>query len=291
MGKFFELAEPPSQDLARAQALYCRAAADAHPEALSRLGWIYAKGAGVARDDQIASTMFRWAAELGDEAAISFARGLKGGGPAVTALPPCLLQVGEQALLAARVKRKAGLLPTPTVEKPASFRSTPPADDHRKLVQLVVQEARQFRLDPRLVLAVMRTESNFDPQARSPKDAQGLMQLIPETAQRFNVRDILDPLDNLRGGMAYLRWLLAYYRGDVTLTLAAYNSGERAVDRHRGVPPFAETISYVQRIRSLYPFDRHPFDSKALAAGEKSWIAQGLAATGGEPTTARQVGR
>ena len=68
MGRFFEVAEPPSQDLERARALYCRAAADAYPEALSRLGWLYAKGVGVARDDRIASTMFRWAAELGDDA-------------------------------------------------------------------------------------------------------------------------------------------------------------------------------------------------------------------------------
>jgi soluble lytic murein transglycosylase-like protein len=144
---------------------------------------------------------------------------------------------------------------------------------------LVTQEARSFLLDPRLVLAVIRAESGFDPLARSAKNAMGLMQLIPETAHRFNVADPLDPLQNVRGGMSYLRWLLAYYRGDVVLVLAAYNAGEGAVDRHRGVPPFAETIGYVQRIRALYPFDRHPFDRKALASGERTWLDRGMANT------------
>src|SRR5690606_11623651 len=121
--------------------------------------------------------------------------------------------------------------------------------------------AKAYKLDPRLVLAVMATESGFDPNAKSPKNALGLMQLIPDTAARFNVKDILDPVENIRGGMAYLRWLLAYYRGDVTLTLAAYNAGEGAVDKHNGVPPYTETVAYVQRIRALYPFDRHPYDA------------------------------
>jgi len=134
----------------------------------------------------------------------------------------------------------------------------------------VITEARSYKLDPRLVLAVMATESGFDPNAKSPKNAWGLMQLIPETAERFNVKNILDPIDNIRGGMAYLRWLLSYYRGDVTLTLAAYNAGEGAVDKHSGVPPFSETLAYVQRIRALYPFDRHPYDATISNSFSKS---------------------
>jgi len=98
------------------------------------------------------------------------------------------------------------------------------------------------------VFAVMRAESNFDPLARSSRNAQGLMQLIPETAERFAVRDPLDPVENLRGGMGYLRWLLSYFRGDVVLALAAYNAGEGTVRRYGGVPPFAETRNYVARI-------------------------------------------
>ena len=112
--------------------------------------------------------------------------------------------------------------------------------------------APTYGLQPALVLAVIEAESGFNDQARSPKDAQGLMQLIPATAERFGVQDPYDPVQNLRGGMAYLRWLLAYFRGDVRLTLAGYNAGEGAVVRHGGVPPYAETRAYVDRITRVY---------------------------------------
>lgn len=79
------------------------------------------------------------------------------------------------------------------------------------------------------MLAVIEAESGFNSQARSVKNAQGLMQLIPETAERFGVQDPYDPVQNLQGGMAYLRWLLAYFQGDVRLSLAGYNAGEGAV--------------------------------------------------------------
>jgi soluble lytic murein transglycosylase-like protein len=109
-------------------------------------------------------------------------------------------------------------------------------------------------------MAIIRTESNFNPGAVSPKNAQGLMQLIPETAERFNVRKPFDPEQNIRGGMAYLRWLLAYFKGNVALVAAAYNAGEGAVNRYAGVPPYAETKGYVRRIRELFQKDEHPFD-------------------------------
>lgn len=132
----------------------------------------------------------------------------------------------------------------------------PPAE----VVKMVKAMAPTYGLDPQLVLAVIQVESAFRTDAVSPKDAAGLMQLIPETAERFAVRDVFDPQENLRGGMKYLRWLLAYFRGDVTLALAGYNAGEGAVDRHRGVPPYAETQSYVQLVRRLYPQTLHPYD-------------------------------
>jgi hypothetical protein len=112
----------------------------------------------------------------------------------------------------------------------------------------------------------MRAESNFDAKARSPKNAQGLMQLMPDTAERFAVADVFDPVQNVRGGIRYLRWLLSYFRGEVVLALAAYNSGEGTVDRFGGVPPYAETMAYVARIRALYPHDRHPFDPRLAEA-------------------------
>jgi soluble lytic murein transglycosylase-like protein len=279
MGRFFEQSEPPSQDLAKARDLYCRAAAAGHAEALHRLGWLYYKGAGVAASPQIAGTMFRWAAELGDARAGGLAAAL----PTTAETPaPCLASLGIASLAGLRTRQEVALaraLPTPVVENPVQPGAVTPSAERQRLTQMVVEEARQFRLDPRLVLAVMRAESNFDPLAKSPRGAQGLMQLIPETAERFNVRNAFDPLENLRGGMAYLRWLLAYYRGDVPLTLAAYNAGEGAVDRFRGVPPYAETIAYVQRIRALYPFDRHPFDAKLASGGQRSWIDRDVAAS------------
>jgi soluble lytic murein transglycosylase-like protein len=87
------------------------------------------------------------------------------------------------------------------------------------------------------------------------------MQLIPETAARFNVRKPFDPAQNIRGGLAYLRWLLAYFGGNVTLVAAAYNAGEGTVERYGGVPPYAETRAYVQKIRRYFRRDEHPFDA------------------------------
>ena len=116
--------------------------------------------------------------------------------------------------------------------------STPlPVNAPEPILRFVNLVAPEYKLAPQLVLAVMATESNFDPLAVSPKNAQGLMQLIPDTAARFNVRRISDPAQNIRGGMAYLRWLLAYFKGDLPLVLAAYNAGERAVDRYRACRP------------------------------------------------------
>jgi TPR repeat protein len=132
---------------------------------------------------------------------------------------------------------------------------------HRKrIAELVRRLAPAYAVDPRLALAVISVESNFDPKAVSPKQAGGLMQLIPQTAQRFKVGDVFDPADNIRGGLAYLRWLLAYYQGRVDLAAAAYNAGEGAVDRHGGIPPYRETQTYVARVMKLFKRVEHPYD-------------------------------
>ena len=99
----------------------------------------------------------------------------------------------------------------------------------------------------------------------SVKNARGLMQLIPETARRFKVANPFDVRDNLRGGLAYLRWLLAYYQGQVPLVAAAYNAGEAAVDRYRGIPPYPETREYVRRVLRLFRSERHPYDPGVIA--------------------------
>jgi soluble lytic murein transglycosylase-like protein len=125
--------------------------------------------------------------------------------------------------------------------------------------------APAYTVAPRLALAVITVESNFDPNARSRKDARGLMQLIPDTATRFRVKNAFDARDNVRGGLAYLRWLLSYYRGEVALAAAAYNAGEAVVDRYHGVPPYPETRSYVQRVLALFGNERHPYDPKLVA--------------------------
>jgi len=115
-----------------------------------------------------------------------------------------------------------------------------------------------------LVFAIMQAESNYDSTAVSPKNAQGLMQLIPETALRFQVRDAFDPAQNVRGGIAYLRWLLAYFEGETSLVAAAYNAGERSVERYRGVPPFGETQAYVQRIVGSVGPGVQPYDAAVV---------------------------
>jgi len=103
-------------------------------------------------------------------------------------------------------------------------------------------------VDPHLVRAVMRAESAFDAQARSHKGAQGLMQLMPETARLHNVSNVYDPDENIDAGVRHLRMLLDRYQGDLQLTLAAYNAGIKAVEKHGGVPPYPETREYIRRV-------------------------------------------
>ncbi len=123
---------------------------------------------------------------------------------------------------------------------------------------LINRLAPRYWLDPELVKAVVAQESGFNPRATSGKKAQGLMQLIPETQARFGVVNPYDPEDNLRGGARYLNWLLRHFSGDVALTLAAYNAGEKAVERYHGIPPYPETQNYVMKIRHHYPRRWHP---------------------------------
>lgn len=127
-------------------------------------------------------------------------------------------------------------------------------ESYKPLIEAAAQAAA---LDPALLHAVVMVESGYNPAARSPKGAQGLMQLMPDTARRFGTTDPYDPAQNLRGGARYLARLLAEFDGELSLALAAYNAGENAVRRHGGrIPPYAETQRYVPAVLARYSYLR-----------------------------------
>jgi hypothetical protein len=262
IGLKYEHAEGVVKDFPKAHEAYCLAAKLDLPEAFLRLGWMYANGRGVPRNDSVAGSLFKKAASLGDEMGVRLAEMIRGD---KEEYPSCLSSKTPLSIAQQSNSEKNTELPRlPSLPKAMSF-SQLTSIDKIKFAGAVTTLAKEFKLDPRLVMAVMRAESNFDPLARSNKGAQGLMQLIPETAERFAVKDIADPFDNIRGGMSYLKWLLSLFRGDVILSLAAYNAGEKTIEKFGGVPPYTETMAYVLRIRSAYPIDFHPYDERAAS--------------------------
>ena len=252
-GMRYEHGEGVPRDYAQAAASYCRAAKLGDADGHYALGWMAANGRGMARDDALAAQLLTLAAAQGHAGAQALLPRLPAP-PALTseqataALPPCLRPDPPPIVIA-----------PPPEEPPPAY---PLAS--RQLRELVERLAPQFAIDPQLAMAIIAVESGFNRYAVSPRNAQGLMQLIPETAQRFRVKDAFDAEQNVRGGLAYLRWLLAFFRGDVQLVAAAYNAGERAVERHSGVPPYAETRDYVKKVASLYKKARHPYHRSLL---------------------------
>ena len=117
---------------------------------------------------------------------------------------------------------------------------------------LIRSASGRHNVDADLIRAVIKVESDFDSSARSHKGATGLMQLMPDTARLHNVLDLFDPGANIEGGVRHLKLLLGRYQGDLALSLAAYNAGIKAVERHGGIPPFAETREYVRRVLGHY---------------------------------------
>lgn len=258
----YEHGEGVPRDPERAVELYCEAVRMGNAEAMYSLGWMYANGRGVERDDRYAATLFEMALFKGHVAAEK-ARRLVGDYTGV--VPDCLTSRESER----------GFVSRDNWDTQKYLASLP---EHKKrMVELVTTLAPRFSIEPRLALAIATTESNFDSNAVSPKNAMGVMQLIPETASRFNVKDSFDPVQNIKGGLAYLRWLLAYYRGNVALAVAGYNAGEGAVDRYRGVPPFKETQNYVKRILEFFPRTEHPFDARVV---EASPVLQALKVVG-----------
>jgi len=120
------------------------------------------------------------------------------------------------------------------------------------VLPLIQRLAQQYSVDPHLVQAIITVESNFDPHAVSRAGAQGLMQLMPDTAARYRVEDPFDPHANIEGGIRYLRDLLRLFPSDLRHVLAAYNAGEGAVQQYGGIPPYPETQRYVERVLALY---------------------------------------
>ena len=121
--------------------------------------------------------------------------------------------------------------------------------------KLIREAAARNGMDEKLITHVIAAESNFDPKAVSRKQALGLMQLLPSTAARYSVGNAFDPAQNIEGGTHYLKDLLAKYRGNLTLALAAYNAGPDVVDHYGGVPPFPETVNYVRKITAKLAAD------------------------------------
>lgn len=246
----YENGEGVARNPVLAATLYCKGARLGDPEAQYNLGWMYANGRGVERSDVTAAFFFHAAAEQGLAAA---QRMLKVVGGRTAEVPKCMRD------------------PAPPPAAPRPVVVTRPTVDYqavapRKIFDLVMKMAPEYQVEPQLALAIIAAESNFNNLALSPKNAQGLMQLIPETSERFKVRNPFDPAQNIRGGLTYLRWLLAYFEGDVALVAAAYNAGEGKVERYRGVPPYLETRAYVQRILKAVGAQAHPFDAKVTRA-------------------------
>jgi TPR repeat protein len=261
MALALEHGEGVAKDPQRALALYCEAARLGDAEAQYSIGWMVANGRGVERDDALAAYFFELAANQGHPQARKMLRFVDGD---KAAPPKCMaeLEIAEppearDLLLAIAPGDVMAEVLSPHDIQDLLVESSP---RQKKVAELVTKLAPRYGVAPRLAMAVIQAESNFNPQAVSPKNAQGLMQLIPETAERFNVRKPFDAEQNIRGGLAYLRWLLAYFKGNVSLVAAAYNAGEGTVNRYRGVPPFPETRDYVRRIKELFHWDEHPFD-------------------------------
>ena len=139
-----------------------------------------------------------------------------------------------------------------------------PVISEKELEPMISRFSREHQLHPALIRAVIKAESDFDPLAVSRSGAIGLMQLMPQTAVRLDVRDLYDPEDNIGGGTKYLRQLLDRFRGNLPLALAAYNAGEHVVDRYRTLPPIDETRQYVRKVLRFY----------------RTFLARDLASTG-----------
>lgn len=154
--------------------------------------------------------------------------------------------------------RRRGMAVAPSDASPERF---------KRYDEVIREAATLYQIPEELVRAVIKVESDYDPRAISRVGAQGLMQLMPETAQRMQVRDVMDPRENVLGGVRYLRVLANMFNGNLQLTLAGYNAGENAVVKHGGIPPFDETEDYVIKVLAYYRRYRELRDVVVASSG------------------------
>ena len=209
--------------------LYCAAATMGSPEGFFRVGRMLANGTPRWRNPPLANAYLALAARLGHREASLMHDPTVPNGRVDEICTDSDQQAGESNF------DLDGFLAGMSVGK-------------RKLAALIRKKAPFYGVDARLALAIALAESNFDANAVSPKNAQGVMQLIPDTQERFGVQKPFDPEQNIKGGLAYLKWLQKHFAGDLVLVAAAYNAGEGTVERYGDVPPFPETQQYVQRV-------------------------------------------
>ncbi|WP_310451661.1 lytic transglycosylase domain-containing protein [Sulfuritalea sp.] len=216
--------------------LYCEAGIMGSSEGYFRLARVLARGPAYLRNPPLANAYFALAARLGHHAAFEqFDRAVV----SAPLLDDCrAIDVGPDIESFDLDGYLSALSPS-----------------KRKVAALIRRHAERYGIDVRIALAIALAESNLDAQAVSPKNAQGVMQLIPGTQERFGVTKPFDAEANIKGGLAYLRWLKARYAGDWERVAAAYNAGEGAVDRHDGIPPYRETQGYVRRVLFFAGFD------------------------------------
>lgn len=216
-----QLANNKFPDYNKAYHFYCVSAAMHDNKAALEIGNLFLQGQGVKASPAVAKGWFEYAISMGNQEA----------------------------------SQKLEQYPDITAEEDPYCPKYDPARNLKKvdIITWVRIIAPTFGLDPAMVNAVIKVESGFNPYAISKRNAQGLMQLLPETAKRFGVHNSFDPVQNLIGGITYLRYLLKMFSGDLAKTWAAYNAGEQAVIRNKGVPPFDETIQYVRMLLAMYP--------------------------------------
>lgn len=231
-----------------AAVIYCQIARNGSLEAFYRLGMLFAFGQGVPQNREMAASLFATAAQQGHEEAGNMLDTILYGSDK---LPECILSNAKppRGHFYSRWSNDASLDTILSSLK----------QDHRWIINMVNQIASWHQVDPKLALSIVSVESSFRIKARSKANAMGLMQLIPSTAARFNVRDAFDASQNVKGGVRYLRWLLDRYHDDIKLVAAAYNAGEGAVDKYKGIPPYQETQDYVSKVLHRYQSPKHIF--------------------------------